>query len=165
MANTTEYKKQIEAWFRDTYLPNKHPECSVQSGNVSLIWGGNFQYDALVYKNDSLIAVYCLSCSEYRTAGGKGGSGKLNKIKGDILMMLGTTCPAKVLSFSGKTMMEKIQREQKNGRLPKEIQCEHIQLPEYLSTIVQSVSAESVKEVTPNRASHQKDGSSYCLSL
>jgi hypothetical protein len=150
MANTTEYKKLIEPWFRNTYLPNKHPGCTIQSGGVALTWGGKFEYDALVYKNDTLIAVYCLSCSEYKTSGGKGGAGKLNKIRGDILMMLGTACPTKVLSFSGKTMLEKVEAEQKNGRLPKDIQCEHIRLPEYLSTLVQAVSAQSVREVTPS---------------
>ena len=149
MANTSDYKRMIETWFRDQYVSERHPGCEVRSGKVALTWGGKFEYDAVVYKDGALVAVYCLSCSEYKTAGGKGGAGKLNKIKGDILMMLGTDCPMKVLAFTGKTMMEKVQSEQRNGRLPQAVACELVDLPGALSTLVQRVSAESVSEVTP----------------
>ncbi len=150
MTNTSDYKK-IETWFRADYLARKYPDCRIDSGPIKLKWGGNFDYDALVYKRDgSLIAAYCLSCSEYKTTKGKGGSGKLQKIKGDVLMMLGTECPNLILAFTGKTMFKKVRSEQQGGRLPKEIQCELIELPDELSAIVQAVSAAAVSEVTPD---------------
>jgi len=151
MADTSAYKKIIEDWFRTQYLPSKHKGCEIKSGGAKLIWGGTFQYDALVYKGASLVAVYCLSCSEYKTHGGKGGAGKFNKIKGDILMMVGTECPNKVLEFSGITMLEKVKEEQKSGRLPNDIQCELVELPQSMLTLVETVSAASVKEVTPDQ--------------
>ena len=150
MANTHEYKVQVEAWFRDDYLANKYPACEIKSGKVDLAGGGRFAYDGLVLKNGKLQAVYCLSCSEYKTAGGKGGAGKFYKIQSDILKMVGTTCPIKVLAFTGKTMLAKVIMEQKNGRLPKDIHCELVELPPELFKLVQKINAESVKEVTPD---------------
>ncbi len=103
MANTSAYKK-IESWLRKAYLAQKYPGCHITHGPLKLKWGGKFEYDALVYKSGTLLAAYCLSCSEYETVGGKGGAGKLQKIKSDILMMVGTDCPNLILAFSGKTM-------------------------------------------------------------
>jgi hypothetical protein len=139
----------IEKWFREVYLPPKHPDCAIEAGATRLAWGGAFNYDARVLKSGTLLAVYCLSCSQYKTTGGKGGAGKFNKIQGDILKMLGTECPRKVLVFTGKTMLAKVQAEQKAGRLPRDIECELAELPPELAAIVQKISAESAKEVTP----------------
>jgi hypothetical protein len=106
-----------------------------------------------VSDGNSLIAVYCLSCSEYRTAGNNPGAGKFRKIQSDILMMNGTNCPRKVLTFTGKTMYEAVKKEQNNGRMPKDIEIEYLDLmaakPEY-STLIQSISADCVAEVTPD---------------
>lgn len=149
MADTTAYKHQIESWFRDVYLSGKHPGCQIETGKTPLIWGGAFEYDARVLRDGKLIAVYCLSCSEYKTTGGKSGAGKFHKIQGDMLKMVGTNCPLKVLAFTGPTMLAKVRSEQISGRLPPDIQCELATLPPELQTLVQQVSALSVEEVTP----------------
>lgn len=151
MANTKAYKDKIETWFRAEYLNQKHPGCEIKVGPTQLIWGGAFEYDGLVFQDGELQAVYCLSCSEYRTAGGKGGAGKFNKIQADMLKMVGTQCPTKVLAFTGLTMLSKVLAEQKRGRLPPDINCELVTLPSDLSTLVQQISAESVTEVTPDK--------------
>lgn len=152
MANTHAYKAKIEKWFRDEYLPPKHPGCDIDSEPVQLSWGGKFAYDARVRKKGKLQAVYCLSCSEYETAGSKGGAGKFNKIQGDILKMLGTKKgPKKVLVFTGRTMLKKVQDEQERGRLPPEIHCELATLPKTLAALVRRIKTASEKEVTPKR--------------
>ncbi len=149
MADTTAYKNQVEKWFRDVYLKGKHPGCTIETGRTPLLWGGQFEFDARVSRDSELLAVYCLSCSEYKTTGGKGGAGKYHKIQGDMLKMVGTNCPLKVLVFTGSTMYAKVRSEQISGRLPPDIQCELATLPPELQTLVQQVSALSVKEVTP----------------
>ena len=151
MANTQQYKVKIENWFRKEYLPKKHPGCEISTGPTQLKWGGTFAYDARVLKNGKLQAVYCLSCSDYKTAGSNGGAGKFNKIQGDILKMVGTDCPKKVLVFTGRTMLAKVQAEQNHGRLPPDIHCELATLPKNLSTLVRQIKAASVKEVTPKK--------------
>jgi len=151
MANTKAYKDKIEKWFRDEYLNQKYPGCEIRVGPMQLVWGGEFEYDGLVFQDGELYAIYCLSCSEYKTAGGKGGAGKFNKIQADMLKMVGTECPTKVLAFTGSTMLSKVLAEQNSGRLPPDIQCELVKLPSDLSMLVQQISAESVKEVTPDK--------------
>jgi hypothetical protein len=151
MANTQNYKVKIEKWFREKYLSKKYPRCDISAGPIPLIWGGKFEYDARVMKDGKLQAVYCLSCSDYKTTSGNGGAGKFNKIQGDMLKMLGTKCLKKVLTFTGPTMLAKVRAEQKSGRLPPDIQCELIALPYKFSAVVHQIRADSVKEVTPKK--------------
>jgi len=104
MADTSKFKKIIEPWFRDEYLPQHHPDSIITQEKVALAWGGEFEYDAVVRQDGEITAVYLLSCSEYKTRQGKGGAGKFHKIKSDVLMMLGTNCQTKVMAFLGETM-------------------------------------------------------------
>lgn len=149
MANTTKYKRIIEPWVIETVIKPRYHDAVITSGKVPLDWGGEFNFDAVVRKDEKIEAVYLISCSEYKTQGGKGGAGKLQKIKADILMLLGTRAPKKVLIFTGITMKEKIEREQKSGRLPptEQIQIEYVNLSADMLTIVKGVSAEAVAEV------------------
>lgn len=149
MANTYQYKKIIEKEFREKFVQQLHPYCQISQEKLPLIWGGKFEYDAVVRKNGEIVAIYCLSCSEYRTEGGRAGAGKYRKIQSDILMMLGTTCKNKVLVFTGPTMKEQVDKQKKLGRLPPEIKTLFYELSSELSTLVQAVSGASVREVTP----------------
>lgn len=151
MANTYNYKKIIENEFREIFVQGLHPNCQISQEKIPLIWGGEFEYDAVVRKNGKLVAVYCLSCSEYRTEGGKAGTGKYRKIQSDILMMLGTECEKKVLVFTGPTMKSQVDKQKEVGRLPPEIETLSYKLSSKLSSLVQSVSADCVREVTPIR--------------
>ncbi len=128
MANTEAYKKQVETWFLNELI-GAYPKNTLSKGKVKLNWGGEFEYD-IVIKNDAhdIEAVYCLSCSNYKTSSGKGGSGKLLKIKADAMMMLGTDVEKKVLAFTGKSMYDKIKSEQEKGRFPLDITLEYIDL-------------------------------------
>jgi len=152
MANTTSYKKIIEKEFREVFIQKLHPDCQVKQEKIHLKWGGEFEHDAVVRKDGELIAVYALSCSEYITESGNGGSGKYKKIQSDILMMLGTDCDKKVLVFTGATMKAQVDRQKVLGRLPPDIETMLYELSDSHSTLVKSVSADSVKEVTPNSA-------------
>ena len=64
----------------------------------------------------------------YTIKNGKNGSGKLLKIKADALMLSGINCKKKSLVFLGKTMYEKVVKEQQNGRFPKDIELKLINL-------------------------------------
>ena len=149
MANTIEYKTHIEPWFIDSFVRQRHPDCSVSKSKVSLKWGGVFECDAVVTRDGIIEAVYCLSCSEYLTHGGNPGPGKFNKIRADVLMMTAIESPIRMLVFTGKTMYDRVVQEQKNGRLPPDVSFDFFPLTESLSTIVHSASAKAVAEVTP----------------
>lgn len=150
MANTTEYKTHIEPWFIESFVRQRHPNCSVDKSKVTLKWGGMFECDAVVTRNNVIEAVYCLSCSEYLTHGGNPGPGKFNKIRADILMMTAIDSPIRMLVFTGRTMYNRVVQEQNNGRLPPDVTFCFLPLTESLSTLVQCASAKAVAEVTPN---------------
>ena len=152
MANTQPYKTIIEEWFRRK-LRIKYNGYKVEKDKVNLNWGGKFEYDAVVKNGNTLYAVYCLSCSEYITSGNNPGAGKFRKIQSDVLMMVGTNCSNKILAFTGKTMYEKVKKEQENGRMPSDIKLEYFDLSQEdqsYSTLIQSLSADCVAEVTPD---------------
>ncbi len=149
MTDTSKVKKVIEPWFRDNYLSQHYPGSIIAQEKIPLIWGGEFEYDAVVRHDGEIVAVYLLSCSEYKTKQGKGGAGKFNKIKSDVLMMLGTSCQAKVMAFLGKTMFEQFNKQQEGGRLPSEIKCQLITPPAEIQEIISGIRNEASSEVTP----------------
>lgn len=156
MANTQTYKDRIEPWFR-TEVMAWHPGCTVAPEQITLRWGGTFAYDAVVRDAQrSLVAVYLLSCSAYLTTGAKGGAGKYNKIRSDVLMMLGTDCPAKTLVFTEPCMLQHVLADQRRGRLPPDIRVRLLQKTAEISALVASISATAVQEVTPS-AVHEMD--------
>ncbi len=149
MANTSDYKNLIEPWFRSNYVALKHPEAEISQDKIGLKWGGLFEVDAVARRGATIDGVYCLSCAEYLTHGGKAGSGKFNKIRADVLMLLGVEVPVRCIVFTGRGMYERVVKEQNNGRLPQEITFDYLPLTEALSTVVSAASARAVAEVTP----------------
>lgn len=154
MASTIEIKNKVEPWFREYLKEERYPNHLVSQENVDLMWGGKFQYDAVIKnkETDEIVAVYCLSVSKYLTSGGKPGAGKIHKIRGDVLMMVGTDCPKKTLSFTEKCLFDKINEAQKKGRIPKSITLEHLNLQEEnpeLHEIIETMRKKSEVENKP----------------
>ena len=152
MANTQKIKKQVENWYRKHLEKEYSTEYyKITQEKVSLIWGGKFEYDAVVrLKSDSsLISVYCLSCSEYLTNSNKPGTGKFNKLKADVLMMVATDCPIKVMAFTSRSMHDRFHKEKSNGRIPKDIILKFVDLEKEnikLLQLVQTIYLESSTE-------------------
>ena len=147
MADTSKLKKIVEPWFRDHYLRSKYPGADIVQDKLKLIWGGEFEYDAVVYDKGEIKAIYLLSCSEYKTRKGKSGVGKFHKIKSDLLMMLGTDAPKKVMAFLGKSMYQQFKSQQDLGRLPSNIIGEFIESTEDIEALINSIRNEAASEV------------------
>jgi len=159
MANTHRLKSEIEPWFRGRFVAARHPGREVIQEKVSLTWGGTFEFDAVVLNEGNIEAVYLLSCSEYLTKSGKPGAGKLHKIRGDILMLLGAPSDEQVLAFTQQSMYERLKKEQVSGRIPGEISLELVELPGDLARVVKAVKEMSISEVAPEtEATMQDDG-------
>lgn len=152
MADTTQFKDKIEPWFRNEYLRKQHPNAEIVQRQLDLNWGGKFEFDAVVYEDGKLAAVYLLSCSEYKTKNGKGGSGKFHKIKSDILMMLGTDAPRKIMAFLGKSMYQQFMAQQKEGRLPQDIHGELVEPSSEIENLVHGIREIASSEVTPSQS-------------
>ncbi|MCK5148677.1 hypothetical protein KAR48_18125 [bacterium] len=151
MADTTTIKKVIEPWFRDEYLQKQYPGAEIKQKLLDLIWGGKFEYDAVVYEDGELKVIYLLSCSEYKTKNGKGGPGKFNKIKSDTLMMLGTQAPKKIMAFFDKSMYKQFKTQQELGRLPQDILCELVTPNVEIASLIEGIRNEASREVTPTK--------------
>lgn len=148
MADSTDIKKYIETWYREQ-LQKKNPNCVVLQEKVKLKWGGFFECDAVVKSGNKIKEIHCLSISEYKTSTNNCGSGKLNKIRADALMLLGINCSKKVLAFTGETMYNKIMNECKNGRFPNEIDILYIDINKNkkLKKLIYNVVNNSIKEL------------------
>ena len=146
MANTTELKTIVEEWYRDT-IKRRNPNAKVEKENILLEWGGMFECDVVVKSKNKLLEVHCFSTSEYITDNGKSGSGKLLKIKADALMLSGISCPIKILAFTGRTMYDKIWKEQENGRFPFDIKIEYIETPENIRNKIIEIKENAIEEM------------------
>jgi len=151
MADTSSFKKIIEPWFRNEHLRTMHPNAEVRQDKLSLTWGGQFEYDAVVYENGEIKEIYLLSCSEYKTKKGNGGAGKFHKIKADVLMMLGTNAPKKIMAFLGESMYQQFKKQQQMGRLPQDIHCVLISPPTEINNLILNIRNEASNEVTPSK--------------
>ncbi len=151
MADTSSLKNVIEPWFREEYLRKQYPGAEIRQDKVDLAWGGKFEYDAVVYEQGILKAIYLLSSSEFKTKNGKGGSGKFHKIKSDTLMMLGAEAPKKVMAFLGESMYRQFKTQQELGRLPKEILCELVVPSHEIAQLVRGIRDKASSEVAPTK--------------
>ena len=151
MADTSKIKSIIEPWFRNEYLKKKHPGKVIKQENLDFVWGGKFEYDAVVYDSGRITSVYLLSCSEYKTSTGKGGTGKFQKIKSDLLMMVGTNAPTKTMAFLGKTMYEQFKTQQQMGRLPQDIKCMLVESSDEINQLILGIRGEASNEVSPSK--------------
>ena len=149
MTDTTQLKVQIEPWFRKDYLQKQYPNAEIVQRQLDLNWGGKFEYDAVVYENGKLAAIYLLSCSEYKTRNGKGGAGKFHKIKSDILMMIGTEAPRKIMAFLGESMYQQFMTQQKEGRLPQDIVGELVEPSPEIASLIHGIRDKASSEVSP----------------
>ncbi len=155
MANTNELKTTIESTISEKILnrPEYKDYQKSHERTVKLIWGGQFEFDLVIEHNEdrSKRIVFCFSTSDYKTLSGKAGAGKLNKIKADILMMLGTEAEKKVLVFTGESMYQKIENEKTIGRLPKDIETLYLELDSNNQEVVSNIKNVASQEVTPSR--------------
>ena len=92
--------------------------------------GGVFDFDA-VSADKTIVA--SISTSGARTASGKHAVGKLMKLRSDMLFLLLSEAPRKVIVLCETDMHALCKRELDGGRAPKEIEFIHAPLPDELA--------------------------------
>jgi len=112
MADTKGLDK-VEQMYRDTLRTNDN---SVEKENLKILWGGEFEFDAVVREQDEIIEIHCLSLANYKTKNGNPGYTKLYKVFHDAQMMLLTGCKKCILAFVDKDFYDRVLQERKNGR-------------------------------------------------
>jgi hypothetical protein len=112
MANTKSLDN-IEEIYRKTLKTVKN---TVSKEKLRILWGGEFEFDAVVRENENIIEVHSLSTANYMTSSGKPGNSKLFKVFHDAQIMILTNCKKCFLTFVDEDFYNRVLREQQNGR-------------------------------------------------
>ena len=119
--------------------------CDFAEKRVTLTSGGRFKFDA-VDADEKIIA--SISTSAPKTAGGKPGSGKMHKLRADMLFLTMTTAQRRILILTERDMHERCQREKDEGRTPQEIEFLHAPRPDNLARRIKASREAASKEVS-----------------
>ena len=144
----TRVQVEVERWIRENWLPRIFRQ-GFRQRQLDLTSGGKFVFDGV--SEDGRVVV-TVSTSGARTAGGKHGSGKLQKIRADALFLLLSGAQQPVLMFSEQDMFDLCRKEAEHGRLPRNLRFELAEIPVELRARLQQARLVSALEVSPRRA-------------
>ena len=138
---------ECEDWVRREWMPSFFGQPFYRE-RMPLSSGGVFDFDAV--SADKTIAA-CISTSGARTATGKHAVGKLMKLRSDMLFLLLSQAPRKVMILCESDMHALCLRERESGRVPKEIEFVHAPLPDELAIKLAAARKLSSEEVSPRK--------------
>jgi hypothetical protein len=144
----TRCQVECEDWIRREWMPAVFGQPFYRE-RVQLTSGGVFDFDA-VSADQTIIA--SISTSGSRTASGNYATGKMMKLRSDILYLLMTNAARRLVILCETDMYERCQRELTAGRLPKEIEFLHAPLPDALAVRLFAARQIGSNEVSPFRA-------------
>jgi len=140
----TRLQIEVERWVCRVVLPRKYGRAFAPKA-IGLTPGGSFDFDA-VSDDGSIVA--CISTSGRRTASGKGGTGKTQKIRSDMFfLLLARRAKRRVAVFTESDMVEFWQGEHAKGRLPKRIELLKVSLPSALDRRLRRARKRASREV------------------
>ncbi|HXF48985.1 MAG TPA: hypothetical protein VNL73_06125 [Verrucomicrobiae bacterium] len=151
MANT-EVQLEVEKWLRENWLPKQFGQ-KFYKKQRQLLSGGKFEFDAVSEDGNVLVTI---STSHAKTVSGKGGSGKLQKIRADALFLLLSGAQSPVLVFTEQDMFDLCKKEHNKGRLPKNVDIRLVndkEIPSDLRIQLLHARRSSSTEVSPTRPS------------
>lgn len=145
----TRCQLECEDWVRQEWMPLQFGQ-TFHRDRVRLTSGGVFDFDAV--SGDRTI-VASISTSSAQTSGAKRGSGKLMKLRSDMLFLVLASPPRALMIFTETDMFELCEREKAGGRAPQNIEFYHAPLPAHLAAKLKVAKQVSSDEVSPLRAS------------
>ncbi len=144
----TRVQTEVEDWVREHWMPKEYGQ-RFHRERVKLSSGGVFDFDAV---SDDRTIIASISTSSGRTANGKLGVGKLNKLRSDMLFLLMAEGGRKLLCLTERDMLELCQKEVKGGRVPKMIEIVHVKVPADLDERLKAARDVASREVRPKQA-------------
>ena len=126
---TTRVQKECELWIANHWLPNNHGQAFSEQ-RIQMQDRGSFDFD--VVSQDGAI-IGNISTATARTYRGQIASGKKSKLRADCLMLSLVKAQLKLMLLTEECMYDFAIHEQKNGRLPLDVQLVHVSLPHELS--------------------------------
>jgi hypothetical protein len=147
----TRCQLECEDWVRQDWMPQQFGQ-TFHRNRVRLTSGGVFDFDA-VSADGSIVA--SISTSSAQTSGAKRGSGKLMKLRSDMLFLLLASPTRAFMIFTEEDMFELCEKEKAGGRAPQNIDFFHAPLPPYLVAKLKVAKQVSSAEVSPLRSSNR----------
>lgn len=141
----TRAQVEVEDWIRKSWLPDKFGQ-QFRRERLSLSAGGVFDFDA-VFEDDRIVA--SISTSSRKTSSGKRGTGKLQKLRADMLFLTMVKADKKLIILTEHDMYEECRKEKKAGRVPLEIDFYLADLPSDLNTKLRGARERASREVRP----------------
>ena len=141
----TRVQLEAEDWIRREWLPTKFNQ-QFRRERLRLNSEGVFDFDA-VSSDNTIVAN--ISTSSGITSGGKNPSGKIQKLRADMLFLLMVKADRRLIVLTEKSMYDLCLKEKANGRVPSEIEFVLVELPESLAKSLQEVKSIASKEVSP----------------
>ncbi|OAI44452.1 hypothetical protein AYO42_04705 [Rhizomicrobium sp. SCGC AG-212-E05] len=148
----TRVQLEVEDWVRENWMQTQFSQ-NFHRKRLKLSSGGVFDFDAV--SSDGAIAA-SISTSASTTSGGKHGTGKLMKLRSDMLFLLMAEQPTKrLMILTEVSMYATCLKEIDGGRVPSGIEFFLAKIPvELESRLVQSREKAS-KEVSPRKILEQ----------
>ena len=147
----TRAQRNAEEWIATKFLPGLFPGETFERKRLSLVWGGEFQFDAVNQSNDFACLI---STSASKTKSGKFAVAKALKVKADCFYLM--NCHAlrrRAHVFADLSMLEHFAKEVARGRFPPEVQLVHAVLPAVLQRELMLSRNRAAAEVSPRPAS------------
>jgi hypothetical protein len=141
----TRVQLEAEDWIQREWLPTKFNQ-QFRRERLRLNSEGVFDFDAV--SSDKTI-VANISTSSGITSGGKNPSGKIQKLRADMLFLLMVKTDRRLIVLTEKSMYDLCLKEKANGRVPREIEFVLVELPESLAKSLQEAKPIASKEVSP----------------
>jgi hypothetical protein len=150
----TRVQLEIEDWVRENWMLQKFGQ-SFYRNRLKLSTGGVFDFDAV--SEDKTIAA-CISTSAAKTSGGKAGSGKLFKLRSDMLfLLLAEGLRKKLIILTDGTMHAACLKEASGKRIPQGIEFLLASIPDPLQLRLIEARTAASKEVTREKTDNLPD--------
>jgi hypothetical protein len=150
----TRVQLEVEDWVRVNWMPN-HFGQKFYRNRLRLSAGGVFDFDA-VSEDQSIVA--SISTSAMKTSGGKAASGKLMKLRSDMLFLLmAETVSKRFIVLTEHSMFVVCQKERESGRAPLGIDFLLAKIPDELEHRLIQARIAASKEVSPRAAEQLPD--------
>ena len=150
----TRVQLEVEDWVRENWMPEAFRQ-KFYRNRIKLAPGGVFDFDAV--SEDKSIAA-CISTSAGRTSSGNFASGKMMKLRSDMLFLhLAIGLTRKVMVVVEKDMHDACLKERAGGRVPLDIEFHLARIPDDLASRLVSARRIASKEVTPDKVEQLPD--------
>jgi|ERR1039457_4396283 hypothetical protein len=126
----TRMQLEVEDWVRRNWMGEQYGT-TFSRERLRLRSGGVFDFDA-VSPDRSIVAT--ISTSGRKTSTGKNGTGKMLKLRSDMLFLTMVDAERRIIVLTERDMCEQCESELESGRVPPEIEFVCAVLPDEMRT-------------------------------